>query len=73
MFVGGVIVGDQMDLKVGGNIAVRVVAKTQELLMAMAGLALGDDAAIEHIERRKQRGSARSSAWPPWAWCAAPG
>jgi hypothetical protein len=47
-----------VDVKVGGDVAVQMLEKGQELLMAMAWFALRNHAAIEHAEGRKQRGSA---------------
>src|SRR5580692_7695146 len=58
MFVGGVIVQDQMDVEVGGNVVVQMLEKTQELLMAMAWFALRNHASVKHIEGRKERGGA---------------
>jgi hypothetical protein len=43
MFVGGVVVRDQMDFEVGRHVAVEVIKEREKLLMAMARLALGDD------------------------------
>jgi hypothetical protein len=58
MFVGGVIVQDQMDVEVSGDVVVQMLEKTQELLMAMAWFALRNHAAVEDIEGRKERGGA---------------
>lgn len=58
VFVSGVVVNDQVHSEVGRNLRVDVAQKAQELLVSMARLALGDDAAIGHIERRKQGGGA---------------
>ena len=60
MFVGGVVVRDQMDFEVGRNVAVEVLKEREKFLMAMARLALRDDRTVEHVERRKQRGGAVS-------------
>ena len=38
MFVGGVVVGDQMDLELSRNVVVEVIKKRQKLLVAMARL-----------------------------------
>ena len=56
MFVGGLVVGDQMDFEVGWNVAVEVLKKGAKCLMAVTRLALGDDRAVEHLKRREQRG-----------------
>src|SRR5689334_24764291 len=58
MFVSGIVVRDQMDLAAGRNVAVEVVKKREEFLVAMARFALGDDRTIEHVERREQGGGA---------------
>jgi hypothetical protein len=47
MFVGAVVVGDQMDLEPGRDVAVEVIKERQEFLMAMARLALRDDRTTE--------------------------
>ena len=52
MFVGGIVVGDQMDFEVGWNVAVEVLKKGEKCLMAVTRLALGDDRAVEHINAR---------------------
>ena len=58
MFVGGVVVRDQMDFEVDRNVAVEVLKEREKLLMAMTRLALGADRPGEHIKRREQRGGA---------------
>jgi hypothetical protein len=54
VFVSGVVVNDQVHIEVGRNLCVDVAQKAQKLLVPMARLALGDDAAVGHVERRKQ-------------------
>src|ERR1700682_2988341 len=56
VFVSAVVVGNQVDLELGGDAAVEMIEKGQELLMAMARLALRDDRAVKHVERREQSG-----------------
>src|SRR5271156_5359197 len=56
VFVGAVVVGNQVDLELGGDAAVEMIEKGQELLMAMARLALRDDRAVKHVECREQSG-----------------
>lgn len=58
VLVGGIVVDDQVHIEVGRNVRFDVAQKAQELLVPMAWLALGDHAAIGHIERRKQGGGA---------------
>src|ERR1700680_3588987 len=54
MLVGGVVVDDEMGWHVGPD----VTQEGEELLMAMARFALGDDRAVKHVEGGKQRGGA---------------
>ncbi len=54
MFVGRVVVGDQMEGVVLGRFAIDLPQKTQPLLMTMALHALTDDGAIERIQRCEQ-------------------
>jgi hypothetical protein len=58
MLVGGVVVDDEMDVELGRHIGLDVAQEGEELLMAMAGFALGDDRAVEHIKVGEQRGCA---------------
>src|SRR6185437_9952019 len=55
MLVSAVVIGDEVDVQTRRNIAVEMVEKRQEFLMAMARLALSDHFAIEHVERGEQR------------------
>jgi hypothetical protein len=43
MLVSGVVIGDQVRLKFGGNVVIEMIEKGQELLVPMARFALGDD------------------------------
>jgi hypothetical protein len=43
VLVGGVVVNDEVDVELGRHIGVNCGAGRRELLMAMAGVALGDD------------------------------
>src|SRR5215469_1444325 len=58
MFMGGVVVEDDVDRFVGGNLALDGVEKADEFDMAVALHAAADDGAIEHAECREQGGSA---------------
>lgn len=58
MLVGGAVVDDEMDVKLGRHISFDVTQEGQELLVTMAGFALGDDCADEHVEGSKQGGRA---------------
>src|SRR5271157_3008135 len=50
MLVGGVIVHDQVDIQFGGNTGLQAAQERQELLMTMAGLALGKDSTRSNIQ-----------------------
>ena len=54
-FVGGVIVGDEVKVEMGGGCAADLFQERQKLGGAMAGQALADDRAARHIEGGKQR------------------
>ena len=58
MLVGGVVVDDEMDVELGWHVGLYVTQEGEELLMAMAGFALGDDRAVKHVEGGEQRGCA---------------
>ena len=49
MFVGGVIVHHQVDFQFG-NTGLQTAQERQELLMTMAGLAIGKDSARSNVE-----------------------
>ena len=53
--VGGVVVDDQMQIEIGGSLAVDLFEEVQELLGPMAGQAFADDRASRDIESRKER------------------
>ena len=61
MLVGGVVVDDEMDVELGRHIGLDVTQEGEELLMTMAGFALGDDRAVEHVEGGEQGGCAAGS------------
>ncbi len=52
--VGAVVVDDQMQLAVTGELAIEEAQELQELLMAVPRQALADDAAVERAERGEQ-------------------
>ena len=58
VLVGGVVVDDEMDVEPGWHVDLDVTQEGEELLMAMAGFALGDDRAVKHVEGGEQRGCA---------------
>src|ERR1700687_1265881 len=55
MLVRCVVVSDQMDRQIPGNMVVEVVEKRHELLVPMARFALGDDRAVEQCGRGNPR------------------
>jgi len=58
MFVGCVIVCDQMKVEFGWRFAVDFLQETNEFLMPMARHTIADHLAVEHAQGRKQRGGA---------------
>ena len=58
VLVGGVVVGDQVDIEVRRDLPVDPVEEADELLMAVLLHALADHPTVEHIERREQGGGA---------------
>ena len=46
MLVGGVVVDDEMDVELGRHIGLDVAQEGEELLVTMAGFALGDDRTV---------------------------
>ena len=58
MLVSRVVVGDQVQFKIGRHISIEMFQKAQEFLVAMARLALGDDPAVDDVQCREERGSA---------------
>ena len=55
MFVGGVVVQHHVDLQIRRYVGIDLLEKLQPLSVPMARLALGDDAAVQNVEGRKQR------------------
>ena len=58
VFVGGVVVEDQVNPQLGGDLAVDGAQELHELLMTVPGQAPSDDRAGEHVQCREQGGSA---------------
>src|ERR1700730_15807032 len=54
-FVGGVVVEDQMQIEMGGGLAINFFEEGQELVCSMAGQTFADDFAGRDVERGKQR------------------
>lgn len=54
MFMGSVVVHDDVDVEFCRDVALEVVEEGQELLMAVTWFALSDDGAGGNIERGKQ-------------------
>jgi hypothetical protein len=61
MLVGGVVVDDEMDIQLGRHIGFDVTQEGEEFLMTMAGFALSDDRAVEHVR-------AANRVVVPWRW-----
>src|SRR5712691_3115551 len=58
VFVGAVVVDDQVQLALAGELAVEVAEELEELLVSVARQALADDAAVERVEGGEQGGGA---------------
>ena len=56
VFVGGIVVDDQVELFVGGRLAIDETQELQPFLMAMTLHASGHHTAVERVESGKQRG-----------------
>ena len=56
--VGGVVVEDQMQIEMGGGLAINLPEEGQELVCPMAGQTFADDFAGRDVERGKKRRSA---------------
>ena len=54
MFVGGVVVDDQMQIQARRSLAIHLAQELQKLFVAVAVEALPNNAAIENVERRKE-------------------
>ena len=57
VFVGAVIVDNEMEIESGRSIGVDFVEKPDKLLMSVTGHAIADHSAVEHAQGRKQSGS----------------
>src|SRR5436309_9529818 len=54
MLMGSVIVNDQVQLQIGGKLAVEPPKELEELLVAVTRYTIGDDFASQYIQSRKQ-------------------
>src|SRR3954451_20396827 len=54
MLVGSVIIEHQVDVQSGINGLINATEEAQELLVTVAGMALGNDGPLKHVERREQ-------------------
>ena len=55
VFVGGVVVDDQVNRQIVGDLVIDGAQELHELLMTVAGQTLSDDRAGEHVESGEQR------------------
>jgi hypothetical protein len=60
MFMGGIIIEDDVDRPVGDDFPLDSVEEADEFAMAVALHAAADDGAVEHAERGEQGGSRAS-------------
>lgn len=58
MFVGAVIVDNEMEIEAGRSIRIDFVQEPDKLLMSVTGHAIADHSAVEHAQGRKQSGGA---------------
>jgi len=58
VFVGGVVVDDQVQVELGRRFGVDLLQETDEFLMAMARHAIADHGAVEHAQGGEQGGGA---------------
>ncbi len=56
MFMGSIVVNDQMELQAARDFGINTLQKPNEFLMSVTGHAIADDSAIEHTESGKERG-----------------
>src|SRR2546426_6809304 len=56
MFVGSVVVDDEVQVELGGSLAIDLLEKADELLMAVTSHAVADHLAVEHAERGEEGG-----------------
>src|SRR5258708_34254971 len=54
-FVRAVVVHDDVDVEIGGHIALDLIEEFAELLRTVPSHAFADDSSSLHVERRKQR------------------
>ena len=57
VFMGAIIVDNEMEIEAGRSIGVDFVEKPDKLLMSVTGHAIADHSAVEHAQGRKQSGS----------------
>ena len=57
MFMGSIVVDDQMQLQSGGHFGINAFEKPNEFLMSVPRHAVSDNSAIEHTEGGEERGS----------------
>src|SRR5437870_10919862 len=58
LFVRAVVVHHQVQLDILGKLPVQAAQKLQPFLMAMPTVTFTDHLAVQHVQRRKERGSA---------------
>ena len=58
VFMGAIIVDNEMEIEAGRSIGVDFVEKPDKLLMSVTGHAIADHSAVEHAQGRKQSGGA---------------
>ena len=61
MFVGGVVIDDEMDLVGWRNVLIEMPQEGEKFLMAVAGLACGEHLAVGDVQGGKQGGGAMAN------------
>ena len=56
MFMGSIVVDDQMQLEAGGHFGVKAFQKPNEFLVSVTGHTIADNSAIEHTESGEECG-----------------
>ena len=54
MFMGGVVVDDEMEIKSRRGLTIYLTQEFEELLVAMATEAFADDSSLKHVECREK-------------------
>jgi len=56
MFVGGVVIDDEVNIELCGDAGIQITQEGKELLVSMARLAFGEDGAGGNVKSREEGG-----------------